>query len=121
MAKYRIKTTINGVFTDMDLYLESKRIMLSYDGDQTYASTDILDLTDSIVLQWIGRGLSSQDWTITLLVAAQQADGSFGPEKQSKITGQIPDGGGSQLYKKIALSSLTRATGAVGAMAAKHA
>ena len=112
MAKYRIKTTIDGVFTDMDLYLEAKRIALSYNGDQTYASTDIFDLTDTLVLQWIGRGLSFQDWTITLLVAAQQPDSSYAPEKQWTTSGQIPQGGGSQLYKAIALASLKAAKAA---------
>ena len=116
MANYRIKTSIQGVFTDMDLYLEGKDIMLSYDGDQTYASTDILDLTDKIVLQWIGRGLSFQQWTITLLVAAQQPDNSFAPDKQWTTSGQIPQGGGSQLYKEIALASL-KAAPAPGAAA----
>lgn len=114
MGNYRIKTSIQGVFTDMDLYLEAKRIALSYDGDQTYASTDIFDLADKIVLQWIGRGLSFQQWTITLLVAAQQPNGSFDPDKKWTTSGQIPQGGGSQLYKEIALASLV-AAGAPGA------
>jgi hypothetical protein len=112
MANYRIKTSIQGVFTEMDLYLEAKHIALSYDGDQTYASTDILDLTDEIVFQWIGRGLSFQQWTITLLVAAQQPDGSFDQDKKWTAGGQIPQGGGSQLYKEIALASLTAAAAA---------
>lgn len=114
MANYRVKTTIQGVFTEMDLYLDAKHIALSYDGNQTYTSTDIFDLTDTIVLQWIGRGLSFQQWTITLLVAPQQQDGSFGADKQWTTNGQIPQGGGSQLYKSIALASL-KAAKAVGA------
>jgi hypothetical protein len=101
VSVYQVQSTITGVFTNMDLALDGKRILLSYDGDQTYQSTDLFDLTGNLILQWLGIGLSFQAWTITLLVSARQADGSFGAAKKWTKSGTIPQGGGSQLYQSI--------------------
>src|SRR5215470_1524827 len=101
MSVYKVETSIQGVFTNMDLHLDNKEIFLSYDGNQTYASTDLFDLASTLALQWIGVGLSFQSWTITLLFSAQKADGSFDDAKKWTKTGSIPQGGGSQLYELI--------------------
>jgi hypothetical protein len=106
VSVYRVKTSVTGVFTSMDLALDGKRILLSYDGDQTYTSTDQLDLSGVLKLQWIGFGLSFQDWTIALLVSVRNPDGSFEPEKKWSTNGTIPPEGGSQLYKEIDLTKL---------------
>jgi hypothetical protein len=104
MAVYTVTTTITGTFTYTDLYLEGKHILLSYDGNQTYKSTDALDLTDALILQWVGQGLSYQGWTISVQFASQdQAAGMPTPNPWTK-QGQIPAGGGSQLYQEIKLS-----------------
>ena len=101
MSVYKVETSIQGVFTNMDLRLDGKEIFLSYDGNQTYASTDLFNLSSTLVLQWIGVGLSFQDWTITLLFRAQKVDGSFDDPKKWTKSGSIPQGGGSQLYELI--------------------
>jgi hypothetical protein len=101
MSIYRVQTTIQGAFTNMDLVLDGKHILLSYDADQTYASTDLFDVSTNLVLQWIGIGLSFQSWTITLLVSAQKPDGTFDDDKKWTKTGTIPQGGGSQVYDEI--------------------
>lgn len=44
---FKVKTIIKAYFTSVDLYLESHRISLSYDGNETYKSTDILQLDDT--------------------------------------------------------------------------
>jgi hypothetical protein len=102
MAIYTVVTTITGIFTYTDLYLQGKDILLSYDGNQTYKSTDQFDLTDSLVLQWIGQGLSYQPWTVSLQIMAV---GGIGKPVQWSQAGQIPAGGGSQLYQQIPLST----------------
>jgi hypothetical protein len=106
MAVYRVQSTIDGVFTSTDLVLEGKDIQLSYDGDHTYKSTDLFDLRDTITLQWVGRGLSFQEWTITLDVSKQKSDGSFAKSKSWSEDGQIPQGGSSGLHREIPLDSL---------------
>ncbi len=106
MSVYRVKTTIQGVFTSMDLMLDGKRILLSYDGDQSYASTDLFDIPNNLILQWIGIGLSFQNWTITLLLATQNVDGTFDDDKKWEKTGAIPQGGGSQVYEAIGPTKL---------------
>jgi hypothetical protein len=106
MSIYRVKTKVEGVFTSMDYFLEGKRILLSYDGDKTYSSTDLLDLDKTLKLQWIAVGLSFQEWTITLLIAQKKPDGTFDTEKKWTTSGEIPTTGGSQLYKEIDLSKL---------------
>lgn len=102
---YRIKTTIEGVFTSMDLALQAKEIMLSYDGDKTYTSTDFFELDKLLTLQWIGRGLSFQEWTITLSISKKKPDGSFEKAKKWEESGAIPQGGGSQVYREINLTT----------------
>src|SRR5437016_4121546 len=106
MSVFRIRTKVEGVFTSMDYFLEGKRVLLSYDGDKTYGSSDLLDLTKTLTLQWIAVGLSFQEWTITLLIAQKKEDGTFDVEKKWTTSGQIPTSGGSQLYKQIDLSKL---------------
>jgi hypothetical protein len=109
MSIYRVQTTIDGVFTNMDLVLDAKHILLSYDGGQSYASTDLFDVTNKLVLQWIGIGLSFQSWTITVLMSAQKADGTFDDDKKWSTTGTIPQGGGSQVYQEIDPTKLVSA------------
>jgi hypothetical protein len=92
----------------MDLVLDGKDIQLSYDGEKTYASTDLFEIQDTIILQWIGRGLSFQEWTITLDVAKQKPNGTFEKSKSWSEDGQIPQGGSSQLYREIPLDSLEK-------------
>jgi hypothetical protein len=101
MAIYKVQTNIDGVFTSMDLALDGKRIHLAYDGNKGYRSTDLFNLPGSLILQWIGIGLSFQDWTITLLFSLQNADGSFADPKQWDLKGTIPQGGGIQAYESI--------------------
>jgi hypothetical protein len=102
MAIHTVITTITGIFTYTDLYLQGKEILLSYDGNQTYKSTDQFDLTDSLVFQWIGEGLSYQSWTVSIQIAAI---GGASKPVQWTHSGQIPAGGGSQLYQEIPLGS----------------
>lgn len=101
MAVYQTVTTITGIFTYTDLHLNGKEILLAYDGNQTYRSTDRFDLTDSLILQWTGQGLSFQAWTITVQICAVLADGSLKNLPPWTQNGQVPSGGGSQLYQRI--------------------
>ena len=101
MAIYRVQTSIDGVFTSMDFALDGKRIQLAYDGNRGYQSIDLFDLSGNLVVQWIGVGLSFQDWKITLQICAKNDDGSFGDPGQWVKQGSIPQGGGSQLYETI--------------------
>lgn len=105
MTVYRVKTTVDGVFTSMDLVLETREIMLSYDGDKTYTSTDLFNLDNTLTLQWIGRGLSFQEWTITLGISKKKDNGAFDKEKTWAESGEIPQGGGSQMFREIDLST----------------
>ena len=101
MGIYTVTTTITGIFTYTDLYLQGKEILLSYDGNQTYKTTDHFDLVNSLVLQWIGEGLSFQPWTISIQLVA--VGGAAKPIHWTQ-SGQIPAGGGSQMYQEIPLT-----------------
>ena len=92
MAVYRVKTTITGVFTSMDLKLGQERIHLSYDGNQTYISTDLFDLSGKLKLDWKARGISFQDYTVKLAISKRKDDGSFGKAKTFEEDGSIPQG-----------------------------
>ncbi|HET9183800.1 MAG TPA: hypothetical protein VFP59_16840 [Candidatus Angelobacter sp.] len=105
MAVYKVKTTITGVFTSMDLVLDGKDIDLSYDGDHTYASTDLFDLSDKLGLQWAARGLSFQDYTITLAISKRNDDGSFAKPKNFEEDGTIPQGQVAQVHREISPES----------------
>jgi hypothetical protein len=109
MSVYKVVTTVAGTFTNMDLALDGKRIQLSYDGGSGYQSTDLVDVTNGLVLQWIGVGLSFQDWTITLLISPRNDDQSFGKAKKWALNGRIPQGGGSQVYENINIDQLPAA------------
>lgn len=115
MAIYKVQSNIDGVFTNMDLVLDAKRIQLAYDGNQSYQSTDLFDLPGNLVLQWIGMGLSFQAWTITLLFSLKASDGSFADPVQWAKKGTIPQGGGSQVYQSIDPTTLKPAPSAAPA------
>jgi hypothetical protein len=105
MPIYRVKTTITGVFTSMDLVLDGKDIDLAYDGNQTYSSTDLFDLNDKLILQWVARGLSFQSFKIVLAISKKKDDGSFTKAKNFEEEGEIPGGSAATLRREISPES----------------
>jgi hypothetical protein len=85
----------------MDLYLDGHHILLHYDGNESYKSTDMLMLDDTLKLQWVGYGLTGQQWKVS--IQAVPIVGSAQDPKTWSKSGQIPPGpqGGSTLYAEI--------------------
>jgi hypothetical protein len=111
LTNYQIETTIGGVFTPRPkLYLAGHEIHLAYDGSETYSGRDILALDDKLIVQFIGPGMSGQEWEIDLVVTPQASDGTY-PAKDSKkwsAPGEIPAGGNSALYAEVAVPILEK-------------
>lgn len=69
---YRIETVFEGYVFDVHVWLEGKRITLSYDGAKTWKSTDDIDVTDGVLdLIMICEGLNGTGWKISLKIVGQ--------------------------------------------------
>ncbi len=107
MAVYQIDTTIKGVFTPRPvLWLQGIQIDLSFSGTSGYKGRDIMNLDDKLQVQFVGPGLSGQQWEIDLVVTAKAADGTFPPAGSKKVRpfkGEIPAGASSGLNETVAI------------------
>lgn len=104
MANYKIETAVTGVFTPKPtLYLSAHQIDLSYNGSDKYLGTDILAISDKLIVQFVGPGLSGQQWQVDLTITQQESDGSYPTASAGNWTqkGEIPAGGSSGFYGEI--------------------
>ncbi|MDP9053066.1 MAG: hypothetical protein M3N93_01995 [Acidobacteriota bacterium] len=106
VAKYRIETQITGVFTPKPtLFLSGHKIHLAYNGSDKYLGTDLLELEKKLVVQFVGPGLSGQQWQIDLTIGQQAVDGSFPPSSAGNWNqkGEVPAGGSSGFYGEVSV------------------
>lgn len=66
MSQHKVTTVVEGYLTSLFVSLEGLEIDLSYDGDQTYQSTDLLNIDDTLNLIFHPRGIAFAGWTITI-------------------------------------------------------
>ncbi|PYS81513.1 MAG: hypothetical protein DMF67_16555 [Acidobacteria bacterium] len=66
MSKHKVVTVVEGVITSLFVSLEGFEIGMSYDGDKTYQSTDVLDMDDALNIVFHPRGIAFAQWKITV-------------------------------------------------------
>lgn len=67
MAVIKVQTTITGFLFSAQVWLEGREISLSYDGNKTWTSTDMVDVSDGILnMIFHGQGLAGTDWTLNI-------------------------------------------------------
>jgi len=66
MSQHKVFTEIVGDLTSLFVSLEGFEIGMSYDGDQTYQSTNVLDIDGALNLVFQGRGIAFAGWKLTL-------------------------------------------------------
>ena len=66
MSQHRVFTEVVGDLTSMFVSLEGLEIGMSYDGDQTYQSTNLMDIDGALNLVFHGRGIAFAGWKISL-------------------------------------------------------
>ncbi len=86
--RFKIKVEVTAVVWELFLFLESKRIYPAYDGDETYRSTEILDiLDDKLDVTMRVVGVNNSAWKIKLAITKPDDEG-FGEityEESGKI------------------------------------
>jgi len=66
MSKHKVRTEVEGFLTSVFVSLEGFEIGLSYDGDKSYQSTDLLEIDEALNLVFHGRGIAFADWKINI-------------------------------------------------------
>jgi len=97
MSRHTVVTVIEGSLTSVFVQLEGFDIGLSYDGQKTYMSTDLLDIDGALNVTFHGIGISFAKWTITITL-----DGAEKP--LFKQSGTVPFYNESILKVAIPLS-----------------
>ncbi len=86
--RFTVKVEVTAVVWELFLFLESKRIYPAYDGDETYRSTEILDiLDDKLDVTMRVVGVNNTAWKIKLAITKSD-DEKFGQityEKSGRI------------------------------------
>lgn len=82
MSQHRITSVIEGDLLSVLLFLEGQRIDLSYNGSDTYRSTNTIAVTGTLDVTFIGRGVAPAAWKLTVSEGAKKLvehDGNIGP------------------------------------------
>jgi hypothetical protein len=69
MPVIKVQSTVVGYLSATpQLWLEGQEIDFGYDGNETWQSTDLIDVKDSILnIQFHARGLSGTDWKLEIV------------------------------------------------------
>lgn len=67
MAVIKVRTEVVGFLFDAQIWLEGNEISLSYDGNKTRQSTDILDVEGNLNISFHGVGVAGTDWVLTIV------------------------------------------------------
>lgn len=71
MAVKKLTSVVTGVLFDVKYGLEGKEIALSYDGDQTYQSTDNVSVEGELGVFLKVVGILGSAWTLQILCEGQ--------------------------------------------------
>lgn len=105
MSQHTITSVIEGDLFAVLLFLEGESIDLSYNGSDTYQSTNNIDVNGALNVAFQARGVAFAQWTITIT-----ADGN----EVLEDSGMIGAGGQSVLVTAVSVPE----SGAVGGQAA---
>ena len=100
--KYRVTSTLEGYFTSVYLFLEGKPIHMSYNGENTYRSTDYLEVEDEnldVVMRVYG--LNGTAWALKISVTR---DDSPSYSKKFEPKGEIRKNQTDLLTEQVSLT-----------------
>ena len=67
MAKIKLETVVVGFLFDAQIWLEGQETKLSYDGDKTRKSTDVINVDDNeLNITFHGVGIAGTEWGLTI-------------------------------------------------------
>ncbi|MCA1618063.1 MAG: hypothetical protein LC795_01865 [Acidobacteria bacterium] len=66
MSEHTLTSVIEGDLFAVLLYLEGQRIDLSYNGSDTYRSTNTIAVAGPLNVTFVGRGVSPAAWKLTI-------------------------------------------------------
>ena len=67
MPKIKLETLVVGFLFDAQVWLEGQETKLSYDGDKTRKSTDVIDVSDNeLNITFHGVGVAGTEWELTI-------------------------------------------------------
>lgn len=67
MPKIKLETVVVGYLFDAQVWLEGQETKLSYDGDKTRRSTDVIQVNDDeLNITFHGVGVAGTDWQLTI-------------------------------------------------------
>jgi hypothetical protein len=88
MAKIKTETVVVGFLFDAQVWLEGQETKLSYDGDKTRKSTDIVLINDNeLNITFHGVGVAGTDWQITITQIAPMKKDLYDRKGTIKSTG----------------------------------
>ena len=94
MSQHTITSVIEGDLFSVLLFLEGESINLSYNGSDTYRSTNTIEINGALNVAFQARGVAFAQWAITIT-----ADGN----EVLKESGMIGAGGQSVLVTAVSV------------------
>lgn len=93
MSQHTISTVIGGDLFSVLLFLEGERIDLSYNGSDTYKSTNSISVIGALNVAFQARGVAFAEWEIKLTEGAKvllNESGMIGTGGQSVLVTAVP-------------------------------
>lgn len=84
--KYKVETIVTTYSFSVYLELENNPISLSYDGNNTYKSTDIIECDNELDMFMRVNGLNGTDWELKVTVTKNEDPGYKKELKDKKGT-----------------------------------
>lgn len=67
MPVIKVQTVVVGYLWDADVWLENQQINLAHDGNETWHSTDLINVGDGVLnVVFHGRGVAGTKWGIVV-------------------------------------------------------
>ncbi|MEP1633834.1 MAG: hypothetical protein ABJI60_15225 [Kangiellaceae bacterium] len=99
---YKLESTLTSYSYSVYLALEGNDISLSYDGNEKYKSSDLVDIGDSELDVFLRvNGMNGTDWSILILVT-KPSDSTY--KEEYKKSGEIESRGTIVLSEKFKLT-----------------
>jgi len=87
MSEIKVRTEVVGFLFDVQLWLEGNPIALSYDGNKTWKSTDILDVEGNLNISFHAVGVAGTDWVLTIVELEPKKKDLYKKEGTTQSTG----------------------------------
>lgn len=88
MPLIKVKTEVVGFLFDAQVWLEGNQILLSYDGNKTWQSTDMVNVEDGrLNIMFHGIGVAGTEWVLTITKLEPQKKELYKKEGATQSTG----------------------------------